>query len=146
MSKNDLLMKNVKIWSTPLPSTTEYGNEHNEPHYEGVIIKNLIRTDKIEAKEQSISFMSTRSGRIACACLLGLYDGDGSYIGGNQGRLYSSNIQLLTEIKENFEIANIIFLQRTVYALNLGPEVFSSMIDSYKFSMERKRPKHDRNE
>jgi hypothetical protein len=39
----------------------------------------------------------------------------------------------------------LVFPQRTVYAINLDPEVFSSMIRSYKDSMARKRPYHERN-
>ncbi|MHA1878383.1 MAG: hypothetical protein ACTSUC_18220, partial [Promethearchaeota archaeon] len=82
--------------------------------------------------------------QIACACLLGFYDGDGTYIKGNQGRVYSSNTLLLYDIKELFNIRNVITEgANNVYGLNLGPETFKAIIFSWQHSMSRKRPSND---
>jgi len=118
------------------------------------VIKSMIRNAKKEAKSKDISWSTTHSGRMAHAWLLGFYDGDGTYIGGYQGRIYSSNKKLLYDVKLLFEIKNKIYLQtnirkyledgknipdKLVYGLNMGPTVFQSMMDSYMFSLSRKR-------
>lgn len=91
---------------------------------------------------------------MAHAWLLGFYDGDGTYVGGSQGRIYSTNKKLLYDVKSLFEIKNKVYLQtdissyledgkdipdKLVHGLNLGPIVFQSMMDSYLFSLDRKR-------
>lgn len=118
------------------------------------VIKSLIRDAKEEAKLRNVPWFTTHSGRMAHAWLLGFYDGDGTYVGGRQGRIYSTNRKLLDEIKSLFEIKNKVYLQtdissyievgkdipdKLVNGLNLGPIVFQSMMDSYLFSLSRKR-------
>lgn len=118
------------------------------------VINSLIRDAKGEARSSNIPWFTTYSGRKAHAWLLGFYDGDGTYVGGNQGRIYSSNKKLLYDIKSMFEIKNKVYLQtdissyledgkdipnNLVHGLNLGPIVFQSMMDSYLFSLGRKR-------
>lgn len=118
------------------------------------VIKSLIRDAKKEAKLQNIQWFTTRPGRMAHAWLLGFYDGDGTYVSGNQGRIYSSNKKLLYDVKSLFEIKNMVYLQtnlsryledgkdipnKLVYGLNLSPIVFRAMMDSYRFSLNRKR-------
>ena len=118
------------------------------------VIKSLIRDAKEEARPRNMPWFATHSGRMAHAWLLGFYDGDGTYVGGSQGRVYSSNKKLLLDVKSLFEIKNKLYLQtdissyledgkdipdKLVYGLNLGPIVFQSMMDSYLFSLSRKR-------
>ncbi|MFX1501342.1 MAG: hypothetical protein ACFFDH_10320 [Promethearchaeota archaeon] len=125
------------------------------------IIKALIHKAKVESNSSAIPWYSTHSGRIAHTWLLGFYDGDGTYIGGKQGRIYSSNKKILIDVKYLFEIDNEVYLQtnldkyleegkeipkKSVYGLNLGPKVFQSMMDSYLFSLSRKRNSVYRNQ
>ncbi|MHA1376292.1 MAG: hypothetical protein ACTSR7_18595 [Promethearchaeota archaeon] len=108
------------------------------------VIKTLIQKAQKEVAGTRDSWISTRPGQIACACLLGFYDGDGTYIKGNQGRVYSSNTLLLYDIKELFNIRNVITEgANNVYGLNLGPETFKAIIFSWQHSMSRKRPSND---
>ncbi|MGB5911507.1 MAG: hypothetical protein WBH31_09960 [Promethearchaeia archaeon] len=116
-------------------------------------IKSLVSKAKIKAYNSKLHWSKTQSGLITFAWLLGFYDGDGSYMGGRQAKIYSSNKKLLDEIKTIFEIDNnvneqvleekdesAIRAKKPVYYLTLGPNAFEFMISSYLFSMTRKRP------
>jgi len=122
----------------------------------------FIRLKIIEAqKEVSITgkdWKVAKSGRIAAAFLLGFYDGDGTYMGGRQAKIYSTNKKLLDEVKSVFEIKNNVNSQsktspdisedlsiedtkshKHLYYLTLGPEIFDAIMKSYNKSMKRKR-------
>jgi hypothetical protein len=125
------------------------------PHF----IRLKINEAHREAKNTDYNFTETHSGKIALAFLLGFYDGDGTYMGGKQAKIYSTNKKLLEEIKSLYNIKNNINLQseiyqdksedlsiedrtshKSVYYLTLGPEIFDGMMGSYDKSMKRKRP------
>ena len=114
----------------------------------------LIRSAKSQVKGSSLHWATTYNGRIACAWLLGFYDGDGTFLGGRQARVYNSNKKILEDIKEYFSVENNVNAQtprdkiidsdiqskKPMYYLTLGSEVFEAMIFSYDHSMQRKRP------
>jgi len=119
-------------------------------------IKDLIEQAKLEDPEL---WFKTKAGLTALAWLLGFYDGDGSYMGQsgwNSGIIYSANEQFLREIKELFEIKHDVktktepgsvvsvfdkyCLSKGYYYLGLDKELFIRMLNSYKGSLERKRP------
>lgn len=50
----------------------------------------IIEAQK-EASNTGKHWIDTHSGRIALAFLLGFYDGDGTYMGGRQAKIYSTN-------------------------------------------------------
>lgn len=114
----------------------------------------LIRSAKSQVKGSSLHWATTYNGRIACAWLLGFYDGDGTFLGGRQARVYNSNKKILEDIKEYFGVENNVNAQtprdkiidsdiqskKPMYYLTLGPEVFEAIIFSYDHSMQRKRP------
>jgi len=118
-------------------------------------VKSLISQAKQEALQIGVHWSETYSGKIAFGWLLGFYDGDGTYIGVRQARISSTNKKLLDDIKIYFEVQNLVYISKSLdesldegywkstkplYSLNLGPDVFVSMINSYKGSMVRKRP------
>ena len=88
---------------------------------------------------------------------MGYYDGDGTYRGGKGAVIYSSNKNFLETVKKCFNIKNKILTvtklaegvdvlgsytakTKGLYSLQIGENFFDSFIDSYKFSLERKRP------
>jgi len=113
-----------------------------------------------KAKEMSeltnIEWWLTTPGQVALAFLLGFYDGDGSYKGGRKAVIYASSKPFLKQIKELFEIENRIltckepgeealvfdhkYISSGFYSLALGPKLLDMMMNSYEYSMERKRP------
>ncbi|MFX0070835.1 MAG: LAGLIDADG family homing endonuclease [Candidatus Hermodarchaeota archaeon] len=120
-------------------------------------VKQKIFEAKSEVKKNKSYWTKTKSGKIALAFLLGFYDGDGTFMGGNQAKIYSSNKLILDEIKYFFNISNKVNRQsilpqeiyetltsqerrskKPLYYLTLGPEVFKSMINCYDYSMKRK--------
>ena len=92
--------------------------------------------------------------KLALAFLLGFYDGDGSWFGGRSAEIYSSNKELLIQIKQAFKIEYPVrktkdqvvddltgqIIHRAAHRISLGAELFEDMIGSYNGSMERKRP------
>jgi len=124
------------------------------PYY---VVRALKEAKKI-AKQAKIDWWLTISGKVALAFLLGFYDGDGSYKGGRQAKIYASSKQFLEDIKELFEIKNKIleekapgetvwlfdekYISKGFYSLALGPKLFDMMINSYEDSMQRKRPQN----
>lgn len=124
------------------------------PHF--VRLK-IIEAHK-EAANTSKHWTDTHSGKIALAFLLGFHDGDGTYMGGRQAKIYSTNKKLLDEIKSVFNIKNNVNLQseikkeiskdissedrkrhKPLFYLTLGPETFDAIMKSYNKSMKRKR-------
>lgn len=117
-------------------------------------VKSLISRAKSQVKGSKLHWATTTNGKIACAWLLGFYDGDGTYMGGRQARIYNSNKKILDEIKKFYGCENNVNIQtprdeiieseiqtkKPLYYLTLGPEVFEAMIFSYDQSMLRKRP------
>ncbi len=118
------------------------------------VIKQVVSKGKQVGLNKKIDWKSTKFGKIALAWLLGFFDGDGTYIGGNQAKIYNSNKKLLDEIRNYYEIVNNVHRQSEndkfydtdiesklpIYYLTLGPEIYELMISSYQDSMQRKRP------
>lgn len=94
------------------------------------------------------------NSNLALAFLLGFYDGDGSWFGGCSAEIYSSNKEILIQIKRAFQIEYPVrktknrvvdgftgeIIHRAAYRITLGVELFEKMIKSYDGSMKRKRP------
>jgi len=122
------------------------------PNY---VVQALKEAKRI-SKQTPIDWWLTIQGKVALAFLLGFYDGDGTYVRGKSAEIYSSSEQFLEQIRELFEIKNFIrerlepgeehwvfdrkYISKGFYSLTLGPNLFDIMIDSYKYSMVRKRP------
>ena len=127
-------------------------DQKNIPNY---IVQALEKAKEI-AKHTNFDWWLTLPGKVALAFLLGFYDGDGYYGGGKRATIYASSKKFLRNIKETFEIKNIIFeaispgetawifdkryVSKGMYSLALGPKLFDMMISSYNDSMKRKRP------
>ncbi len=121
------------------------------------VIQALKKAKKI-AKQTNIDWWLTIHGKVALAFLLGFYDGDGTYKGDRQARIYVSSKDFLEHIKKLFKIKNKIitavapgediwvfdqkYISKGVYSLALGPKLFDMMMNSYEYSMERKRPQN----
>jgi len=126
-----------------------------------VNIPEAVRTALIKSSEEAIelgiNWFETYSGRCALAWLLGYYDGDGTYRGGKGAVIYSSNKNFLKTIKKFFYIKNKILTvtkpaktvdvlgsiaakTKGLYSLQIGESLFDSFINSYMFSLKRKRP------
>ena len=120
-------------------------------------VRSVLIKSKEDAKELGINWFETYSGKCALAWLLGYYDGDGTYRGGKGAVIYSSNKNFLETVKKCFNIKNKILTvtkpaegvdvlgsytakTKGLYSLQIGENLFDSFIDSYKFSLERKRP------
>jgi len=119
-------------------------------------IVQALKEAKRISKQTNIDWWLTLPGKVALAFLLGFYDGDGTYRGGRSARIYASSKQFLEHIKELFEIKNKVFkamepgeetwvldrkcVSKGFYSLALGPKLYDMMINSYKYSMKRKRP------
>lgn len=116
----------------------------------------LIKSNE-DAIELGINWFETYSGKCALAWLLGYYDGDGTYRGGKGTAIYSSNKFFLETVKKYFNIKNRILTvakpaesvdvlgsiavkTKGLYSLQIGENLFDSFIDSYRFSLKRKRP------
>ncbi len=94
------------------------------------------------------------NSNLALAFLLGFYDGDGSWFGGYSAEIYSSNKEILIQIKRAFQIEYPVrktknkvvdsftgeIIHRAAYRITLGVKLFEKMIKSYDGSMKRKRP------
>lgn len=121
-----------------------------------LIIKKAIELAKKEAQNINKHWSDTFYGKIAHAWLLGFYDGDGHYFQGYTVEVGSASKDLLQEIKELFEIPhqvgtkiepgdidicfNSYLISKGYYRLTLSPTVFNRMLNSYQFSLNRKRP------
>ena len=128
-------------------------NEIGLPNF----IYSLVNKAKKNSTLQKMKWSQTNSGKIAFSFILGFYDGDGTYLGGRQAKIYNSNKKFLDELKKLFEIENIvrkqtvyndieednINYQKGVYYLTLSPNIFDLMISSFLHSMSRKRPTSD---
>jgi hypothetical protein len=117
-------------------------------------IRDLIEEAKLEHYEL---WYETTAGLTVFSWLLGFYDADGSYLGFNYGVLYSSNNKYLTKIREVFDIKSEVdtyvepgtvveifdreCISKGMYGLRISShDVFIKMINSYKDSLQRKRP------
>ncbi len=88
---------------------------------------------------------------IALAFLLGFFDGDGSWCGGRNAIIYTSNKKFLTDIKNKFKIKWTIktkkaliddigeIINRASHRLTLGANLYEKMMRNYPYSMKRKR-------
>jgi len=109
------------------------------------IIRDLLERAKLEDTE---FWYETEAGLTALAWLLGLYDGDKSYMGASgwdSGIIYSANEQFLNEIKELFEIDHEVktktepgteltafdkyYISKGYYYLGLDKDIFIRMND-----------------
>ncbi len=120
-----------------------------------LIIKNIIKRAKEEAIIKKINWKSTNLGQIACAWLLGVFDGDGCYRGERSGIIFSSSRHFLEGIKSHFDIKNkiltnvepgterLIFdkvcIRKGFYLIYLGSSLLEFMWESYSNSLDRKR-------
>jgi len=104
-------------------------------------VLNSIKKAKVKATNDGFLWVNNHDAKIALSWLLGFYDGDGSYGEGNKAVLYSSNRELLNQIKNNFDIQNKIgtLKGQSMYRINIGVNLFEAMMSSYKESMSRKR-------
>jgi hypothetical protein len=104
-------------------------------------VLNSIEEAKSKANNDGSLWLINDHARIVLSWLLGFYDGDGSYGGGNKAVLYSSNREILNQIKDNFDIQNKIGILKglSMYRMNIGASLFEAMMSSYKKSMKRKR-------
>ena len=119
-------------------------------------VKKAIKLAKDEAREKNFHWSETKHGKIAHAWLLGFYDGDGTHGGGYHAIVLAASKDLLEEIKDLFNSPNHVltqiepgeevlifgelFISIGYYRLSLGPKVFRGMLNSYRESMQRKRP------
>jgi len=117
-----------------------------------------LREAKRTSEKTHIDWWLNLPGQVALAFLLGFYDGDGTYQGGRQTRIYANSKELLEHIKELFEIKNDVltakapgedawafdrkYISKGFYSLALGPKIYDMMINSHKDSMKRKRPQN----
>jgi len=121
------------------------------------MIKDLLKNElSSSASNRGLpSFVwNLNNSNLALAFLLGFYDGDGSWFGGRSAEIYSSNKEILIQIKQAFEIEYPVrktkkkvvndltgeIIHRAAYRITLGAELFEKMIRNYDGSMERKRP------
>lgn len=134
----------------------DLGFREMKEHAQGIpqFVIPLIQRAKSQVKSSNSHWATTYDGRIACGWLLGFYDGDGTYMGGRQAKVYNSNKKILDDIKKYFGVENNVNVQtprdkiidsdiqskKPIHYLTLGPEVFEAMIFSYDHSMQRKRP------
>jgi len=100
-----------------------------------------INKARVKAKIDGSLWLNKYDAKIALSWLLGFYDGDGSYGGGQKAILYSSNRDLLNQIKFNFDIQNKIGILKgqSMYRISIGISLFKAMMSSYKESLRRKR-------
>jgi len=111
------------------------------------IIKSMILSTRSISKTSYIPWYAVIEGKFALAFLLGFYDGDGTYHGGMSASICNTNKKFLTELKIYFGIKNRILKSgiseenhKQLFKLALGPDIFKLMLESFKFSMKRKRP------
>lgn len=120
------------------------------------MVKDLLKNGfSISANDRGLLyFVWTSKDNLALAFLLGFYDGDGSWFGGRSAEIYSSNKELLIQIKKAFNIEYPVrktkdqvvddltgqIIHRAAHRISLGAELFEEMISSYDGSMARKRP------
>ena len=118
-----------------------YFNSRNFRQLPSFVNKSLNRA-KDEANIDGSLWINKENATIALSWLLGFYDGDGSYSGGYKAVLYSSNRDLLYQIKLNFDITNKIGIlkRQSMFRMNLGSILFKAIIQSYNDSLKRKRP------
>ncbi len=97
-------------------------------------------------------FFTELSNRVKYSILLGFYDGDGEE---GATKIISSNKKFLEQIKREFNVRNDVRLHhkgkkhqfvvymysktKNTWYLSLGADVFNKMMESYEYSMERKR-------
>lgn len=120
------------------------------------VVKKEIFKAKLKAKQLSIHWFNTKSGKNALTWLLGYFDGDGQYVksGWCVAKIFSSSRNILEEIKNSFESPNKVRLGRRLtlskeqksrgtigecWYLTLGPELYKAMLEAYPDSLLRKR-------
>ncbi|MFX1325355.1 MAG: LAGLIDADG family homing endonuclease [Promethearchaeota archaeon] len=110
------------------------------------VIKSLIMKAKQISKNKKISWYKSAEGKCVLSFLLGFYDGDGTYTEKMSARIFNTNKKFLEEVKNFYGIKNVIRKankpkedHKQNYYLTLGPILFKAMLESYKYSMIRKR-------
>jgi hypothetical protein len=125
-----------------------FTSSHDKEKIIPKFVYSLISKAKKEAFEQTVYWWYTRSGKLALAWLLGLYDGDGNLKDNKYGLLTSGREEFLNLIAETFNCIHRAkskgkpsgFSTRESYYLRFGTDLFDAMLNSYELSMERKRP------
>ncbi|MFX1364441.1 MAG: hypothetical protein ACFFCE_04805 [Promethearchaeota archaeon] len=118
------------------------------------MIKDLIKLGFLDFKEGKclrVGFFRNLMYKVALSVLLGFYDGDGE-----EGApiIHNSNKQFLEQIKEEFNLRHEVKNKKIAgrekvwikncdikdhWYLRIGPILFNFMMESFEFSMERKR-------
>ncbi|MFX1574540.1 MAG: hypothetical protein ACFFB0_17505 [Promethearchaeota archaeon] len=114
-------------------------------------LKNLGFLNFKERNALKEGFFTNMREDVALSILLGFYDGDGEE---SAPIIHSTNKKFLKQIKREFNIKHEIKLKRKAertkvwtkecdikdqWYLRIGPELFNRMMESYDYSMERKR-------
>ena len=126
--------------------TSSHDKKKNIPEF----VYSLISKANEEAFKQIVHWWYTRSGMLALAWLLGLYDGDGTLKDKKYGLLISGREEFLDLIAETFDCIHRAkskgepsgFSSSESYNLCLGTDLFDAMLNSYEKSMGRKRPRN----
>lgn len=121
-------------------------------------IPRVVKAALSKAKEEDEeNWYHLQQGKNAFAWLLGFYDGDGTFRGNKRSIIYSSNKELLENIKNLYDIepfvqtvhepkenvlvmGNLVRKTKGLYSLEIGVTLFDVFINSYQNSMPRKRP------
>jgi len=142
---NKLWIKSVQVIFTckPMAEDLRKNGYFNSRNFESLpyFVLNSINIAKLKSKKEFSYWINEKDATIALSWLLGFYDGDGNHGGGQKAVLYSSNKDLLNQIKLKFDIPNKIGLLKgqSMYRVNIGSKLFKAMMISYKKSLERKR-------
>lgn len=104
------------------------------------LCKSLIKYGCIPNKTHILRLPELQNGDLYFAFLLGFYDGDG-----RQGTttIISSSYRFLEQVKKKFKIKYRVRNRKNqdVYELTLGVNLFNKMMESYEYSLPRKRKK-----
>jgi len=114
-------------------------------------LKNLGYFRFKSGKALEEGFFTNLREDIRYCVLLGFYDGDGEK---STSKIYSTNRKFLEQVKKEFKITldvrissksgeNFVFYKnckiKDSFYLSLGSDIFNKMMETYKYSMERKR-------
>lgn len=102
--------------------------------------RDLIEHGVIPNKSNIIRLPNLGSCELSLSFILESFDGDGET---NTSRLWSGSREFLVDIKNAFDVPNEIQYRESklgsAWGLSLGPRLFNAMLDSYEYSMPRKR-------
>ena len=122
------------------------------------VIRELVEKAKQRTLDERIwsDWRDTPEGKTALVWLLGTYDADGSFMRYYSGMIISSHKSYLEEIKELFDIDTKVYevkepgfrevfdkvcFTKGAYSLSISSRnVMIKMMESYWYSLDRKRP------